>query len=186
MEEQKLTKKESYKLLDIARSAVSSRLIDGETELSTTLAGLQEKRGVFVTIHKHDELRGCIGIFASDKPLYKTVAEMALKAAFKDPRFSPLIYDELKEIVFEISVLSPLREIKEKRDIEIGRHGIYISKGASRGVLLPQVATEQGWDVDSFLSHTCLKAGLPKDEWKRDVKIEIFSAQIFSEKGDQI
>ena len=185
MEEQKLTKKERQELLNIARNSVFSYLDADGTEISSTLDGLQKKGGVFVTIHKDGDLRGCIGIFASEKPLYKTVAEMAAKAAFKDPRFSPLIYDELEEIDFEISVLSPLREIKDTQKIEIGKHGIYITKGASRGVLLPQVAIEQGWDVDTFLSHTCIKAGLPMDEWQRDVKIEIFSAQIFGEKENQ-
>ena len=183
--EEELTKEERRELLNIARSSVSSYLSAGGTEISSTLRGLQRKGGVFVTIHKHGDLRGCIGIFASEKPLYKTVAEMAAKAAFKDPRFSPLIHDELEEIDFEISVLSPLREINDTQEIEIGKHGIYITRGASRGVLLPQVASEQGWDLETFLSHTCIKAGLPMDEWQRDIKIEIFSAQIFAEKEDQ-
>ena len=183
--EEKLTKEERRELLNIARASVYSYLNASGADISSSLDGLQRKGGVFVTIHKHGNLRGCIGIFASDKPLYKTVAEMAAKAAFKDPRFSPLTNDELKEINFEISVLSPLREINDTKKIEIGIHGIYITKGTSSGVLLPQVATEQGWDLETFLSHTCIKAGLPMDEWQRDVKIEIFSAQIFSEKEDQ-
>ena len=183
--EEKLTKEERRELLNIARTSVSSYVNASGADISTSLDGLQRKGGVFVTIHKHGNLRGCIGIFASDNPLYKTVAEMAAKAAFKDPRFSPLTKDELKEIDFEISVLSPLREINDTKEIEIGRHGIYITKGASSGVLLPQVAIEQGWDLETFLSHTCIKAGLPMDEWQRDVKIEIFSAQIFAEKEDQ-
>lgn len=182
--EEELTKEERRELLNIARASVSSYLNDSGADICSTLDGLQRKGGVFVTIHKHGNLRGCIGIFASDKPLYKTIAEMAAKAAFKDPRFSPLSDDELKEIDFEISVLSPLKEINDINEIEIGRHGIYITKGASSGVLLPQVAIEQDWDLETFLSHTCIKAGLPIDEWQRDVKIEIFSAQIFSEKED--
>lgn len=185
MEEQKLTKKERQELLNIARNSVSSHLGAADTKIFTALDGLQRKGGVFVTIHKHGDLRGCIGIFASERPLYITVAEMATSAAFKDPRFSPLLDDELEEIDFEISVLSPLREISDTKEIEIGKHGIYITKGASRGVLLPQVAIEQGWDLETFLSHTCIKAGLPMDEWQRDIKIEIFSAQIFSEKEDK-
>ena len=183
--EEKLTKEERRELLYIARASVSSYLNASGADISSSLDGLQRKGGIFVTIHKHGNLRGCIGIFASDKPLYKTVAEMAAKAAFKDPRFSPLTNNELKEIDFEISVLSPLREINDTKKIEIGRHGIYITKGTSSGVLLPQVATEQGWDLETFLSHTCIKAGLSMDEWQRDVKIEIFSAQIFAEKEDQ-
>lgn len=183
--EEKLTKEEIRELLNIARASVSSYLNASGADISSSLDGLQRKGGVFVTIHKDGNLRGCIGIFASDNPLYKTVAEMAAKAAFKDPRFSPLTKDELKEIDFEISVLSPLREINDTKEIEIGRHGIYITKGASSGVLLPQVAIEQGWDLETFLSHTCIKAGIPMDEWQRDVKIEIFSAQILAEKEDQ-
>ena len=185
MEEEKLSKEERHELLQIARDTVSSHLKGEDAQISSSLDGLQRKGGTFVTIHKHGELRGCIGLFESDKPLYKTIANMAISAAFKDPRFSPLMPDELGEIDFEISVLSPLREIKDKQEIEIGRHGIYITKGLSRGVLLPQVATEQGWDLETFLSHTCMKAGLPMDEWQRDIKIEIFSAQIFGEKEDQ-
>lgn len=183
--EEELTIEEKHELLHIARSSVSSYLNTGDAVISSTLNGLQRKGGVFVTIHKSGDLRGCIGMFVSEKPLYKTVAEMAAKAAFKDPRFSPLTHGELEEIDFEISVLSPLREINDTQEIEVGRHGIYITKGASSGVLLPQVASEQGWDLETFLSHTCIKAGLPMDEWKRDIKIEIFSAQIFGEKEDQ-
>ncbi|MDT8317937.1 MAG: AmmeMemoRadiSam system protein A [bacterium] len=183
--EEELTKEERRELLNIARRSVSSYLnTAAAADTSNTLYGLQRKGGVFVTIHKHGNLRGCIGIFTSDKPLYKTVAKMAAKAAFSDPRFPPLTGDELKEIDFEISVLSPLKEIKDTKEIEIGRHGIYVTKGASSGVLLPQVASEQGWDLETFLSHTCIKAGLPTDEWQRGVKIEIFSAQIFSEREE--
>ena len=182
---EELTEEERRELLNIARESVSSCLTSDSTEIRSRLKRLQSKRGVFVTIHKHGNLRGCIGIFASDKPLYKTVAEMAEKAAFGDPRFSPITENELKEIDFEISVLSQLKEIKDISEIETGKHGIYITKGASRGVLLPQVAIEQGWDLETFLSHTCIKAGLPMDEWQRDVKIEIFSAQVFGEKKGQ-
>ncbi len=107
---------------------------------------------------------------------------MALSAAFRDPRFSPLTLDEVKDVDFEISVLSPLREIKDIDLIEVGKHGIYVTRGMQRGVLLPQVAVEYGWDVKTFLDQTCRKAGLPKDAWQQEgTTIEIFSAQVFGE-----
>lgn len=184
MEERELNSEEKGELLKIARTAVTYCLDDKQTEITSDLEGLQEKMGIFVTLHKNGALRGCIGVFTSDKPLYETAAEMALCAAFRDPRFPPLEAGEIEDVDFEISVLSPLREIEDIREIEIGRHGVYITKGLNRGVLLPQVAKEYGWDVDTFLEHTCLKAGLPADAWKEGAKIEIFSAQIFGEKGE--
>jgi len=182
MEERRLTPEEKVELLKIARMAVSSALEGKKFKAATTLEGLLQERGAFVTIHKNGALRGCIGTFFSNEPLFKTVESMAESAAFRDPRFSPVSKDEFQHIDLEISVLSPLREIADINKIEVGKHGIYVSKGHFRGVLLPQVATEYGWDRETFLSHTCQKAGLPLDEWKRGVKIEVFSAQIFGEK----
>jgi len=182
MEKEPLKNEEKKALLTIARSAVTNKIEGKKEESSSGLTSLERQGGAFVTIHKEGELRGCIGIFESNLPLYKTISNMACSAAFKDPRFSPLKKEELQLIDFEISVLTPLREIEDIREIEIGKHGIYITKGFYRGVLLPQVATEYGWDVETFLNHTCIKAGLPGNEWKKDVKIEIFSAQIFGEK----
>ncbi|MBE9537029.1 MAG: AmmeMemoRadiSam system protein A [Proteobacteria bacterium] len=183
MEEIKLTETEKIELLRIARQIVAGQFQGGSRAISTDMDGLQREGGAFVTLHKKGELRGCIGNFFSDKPLYKTVAEMALSAAFKDPRFSPLRENELDELDFEISVLSPLRQIEDAGEIEVGRHGIFITKGAKRGVLLPQVAREYGWDRETFLEHTCMKAGLPSDEWRHGAKIEVFSAQVFGEKA---
>ncbi len=141
---------------------------------------LQEKRGAFVTLHKSGMLRGCIGYIQPIKPLAFTIQEMAEAAAFRDPRFPPVTAEELKDLDFEISVLTPLRVIKDVNEIQVGKHGIYITKGNRSGVLLPQVATEQGWDRQKFLEHTCLKAGLSTNEWKDpETKIEIFSADIF-------
>lgn len=184
MEEVSLNDEEKHELLTIARNSVIS-VLEGKTfDLTTSLSGLRRNCGAFVSLRKKGELRGCIGTFESNKPLYETVVEMARSAAFKDPRFSPLQADELKEVDFEISVLSPLREIKDINEVELGRHGLNITKGFNRGVLLPQVATEQGWDLETFLSHTCQKAGLSPDEWKKGVKIEIFSALVFGEKEE--
>jgi hypothetical protein len=141
---------------------------------------LKENRGAFVTIHKKGELRGCIGYIEGRGPLYKTIVEMAEAAAFRDPRFTPVKEKELPELELEISVLTPLQKIKEANEIQVGKHGIYIKKGWFSGLLLPQVATEYGWDHLTFLEHTCQKAGLPSNAWKeKDTEIYIFSADIF-------
>jgi len=141
---------------------------------------LKEQRGAFVTLNKHGSLRGCIGYIEGYKPLYEAVAEMAEAAAFRDPRFMPLTQDEWKDIEIEISVLTPLERITDINQIKAGKHGIYIKKGFYSGLLLPQVATEYGWDRKTFLEQTCRKAGLPSDAWKEeDTVIYIFSADIF-------
>lgn len=141
---------------------------------------LKENRGAFVTIQKKRQLRGCIGYIEGHGPLHKTIEEMAEAAAFRDPRFSPVKEKELPELDIEISVLTPLKRIKDVNEIQVGKHGIYIVRGMWAGLLLPQVATEYGWDRLTFLEHTCQKAGLPPNAWKeKDIEIYIFSADIF-------
>jgi len=141
---------------------------------------LKENRGAFVTLHKKGQLRGCIGYLEGRGPLHRTVEEMAEAAAFRDPRFPPVTERELSELDIEISVLTPLKKVTDVNEIEVGKHGIYIKKGWYSGLLLPQVATEYGWDRKTFLEHTCLKAGLPSNAWKeKDTEIYIFSADIF-------
>jgi hypothetical protein len=141
---------------------------------------LTENRGAFVTIKQRGELRGCIGYIEGRGPLYKTIEEMAEAAAFKDPRFYPVSEKELPDLEYEISVLTPLQKIKDINEIEVGKHGIYIKKGWNSGLLLPQVATEYGWDRQTFVEHTCQKAGLPSNAWKdKTAEIYIFSADIF-------
>ena len=141
---------------------------------------LKENRGAFVTIHKKGQLRGCIGYIEGRGPLHKTIEEMAGAAAFRDPRFMPVTEKELPDLEIEISVLTPLRKITDVDDIEVGKHGIYLRKGGYSGLLLPQVATEYGWDRKTFLEHTCQKAGLPSQAWKDgNAEIYIFSADIF-------
>ncbi len=170
-------------LLQIARESIHAAV--GAGTCGGKLAGsgnLLLKRGCFVTIKMRGRLRGCIGMFTSDKPLYSTVRDMAIAAATKDPRFYPLTKDELGDIDLEISVLSPLKKIKSVEEIQVGIHGIYIEKNMFRGVLLPQVASEQGWDRTTFLEQTCLKAGLETDAWKNEADIYIFSAQIFGDR----
>ena len=141
---------------------------------------LQEPRGAFVTLHKEGMLRGCIGHIRADHPLHATIKDMAIAAAFEDPRFPPLSRKEFDKVDIEISVLTPFKKITDINAIEVGKHGIYIVKGFYSGLLLPQVATEYGWDRVTFLEHTCNKAGLPKDAWKeKDTEIYLFSADVF-------
>jgi uncharacterized protein len=178
-----LTENEQKELLRIARETIVAH-VSGQTipVVAKPSKGLNLKSGCFVTIKQKGELRGCIGNFVSDKPLYRLVQEMAMAAATQDPRFYPMKPADLDEFEVDISVLSPLKKISEATDIVVGTHGIYIIKNHCRGVLLPQVATEYGWDRDSFLRHTCIKAGLPDEAWKKDCEIYIFSAQVFGEK----
>lgn len=178
-----LSPSDQKELLQIARKAIADKLRHNRgEEIHTENAQLRLPRGVFVTLHLKGQLRGCIGTFQSSGELYKSVVSMARAAAFEDRRFPALREDELDEIDIEISVLSQLEEITDTEVIEIGKHGLYISRGFQRGVLLPQVASEHNWDRKTFLEHTCMKAGLPVNAWKEGAKIEIFSAQIFGEK----
>jgi AmmeMemoRadiSam system protein A len=133
-----------------------------------------------VTIKSCGNLRGCIGYVRGYLLFHETVKEMAIQAAFNDPRFEPVTRDEWKDMDFEISVLTPMKKIEDVDEIEVGIHGLYIEKGVHSGLLLPQVATEQRWDRTEFLEYTCYKAGLPKDAWKsKDTDIYIFSADVF-------
>ena len=178
-----LSELERNALLDIVRKTIEARLTGKSIpELPSCSEVLQEKRGAFVTLKKHDHLRGCIGYIEARKPLYKIVGEMALAAAFDDPRFPPLKPEELKDVAVEISILSPLREVKDINEIKVGTHGLYITKGFHSGLLLPQVAKEYGWDRLTFLRETCYKAGLQRDAWKeKDTKVFIFSAEIIDD-----
>jgi AmmeMemoRadiSam system protein A len=142
---------------------------------------LKEKRGAFVTLKVNDQLRGCIGYPLPYKPLWETITDVAISAATQDFRFESITLEELPDTKIEISVLSLPKPIKDIKEIEVGKHGIIISKGPYKGLLLPQVPVEWNWDLETYLSHGCLKAGLDEDEWKKGVDIEIFSAQVFSE-----
>jgi AmmeMemoRadiSam system protein A len=149
---------------------------------STGLDALEQERGAFVTLKEHGELRGCIGYVAPMKPLYMTVRDVAAMAAVKDRRFRPVSQSELGELEYEISVLSPLRRVLDIREITVGQHGLLVRNGDSEGLLLPQVASEEGWDRNTFLEQTCYKAGLPLQAW-RDAGTDIFrfSALVFGE-----
>jgi AmmeMemoRadiSam system protein A len=178
-----LTESDQQLLLQIARNAVQASLSGQTPRLPDVLQGtLNEPHGLFVSIHNGDALRGCIGNVHPASPLYLCVAECAVAAAIGDPRFMPMTADELPFVEFEISVLSPMERVLDIRNIQIGTHGLLVSKKNARGLLLPQVATMYGWDREQFLQETCKKAGLKPDDWKEGATIQCFSALIFSEK----
>jgi len=177
----KLTQEEKDHLKEIARLSIRSRLEHNpEPVLGIDSETLRTNCGAFVTLKIGEELRGCIGLIAAMKPLYESVIEMAQAAAFDDPRFGPLTKSEFDKIGIEISVLSPLKVIESLDEIEVGKHGIIIRRGYHSGLLLPQVATEYNWDRETFLRHTCLKAGLPYDAYlDPKSEIQIFTAEVF-------
>jgi AmmeMemoRadiSam system protein A len=177
-----LNKNQQKILLRLARQTIEHYLKSGKTpEVKIEEEYLKEKRGAFVTLKVNAQLRGCIGYPLPYKPLYETIIDVAISSATQDYRFQPLTYEELKETKIEISVLSLPELVKDVKEIEVGRHGIVISKGLNKGLLLPQVPLEYDWDLETYLSHGCLKAGLDEDEWKKGVQIEVFEAQVFSE-----
>jgi len=174
-------------LLQLARASIRAQL-KGEANPSLEGASplLGERRGVFVTLHRQGRLRGCIGFLEAVKPLGQAVVEMAAAAAFHDPRFRPLGEEELADLDVEISVLTPMQRLDRVENIEVGKHGLYLEKGPSRGLLLPQVAVEYRWDRTTFLEQTCTKAGLPPQAWKDpDIRIYTFTADIFSDHAEK-
>jgi AmmeMemoRadiSam system protein A len=176
-----LSPEDRQTLREIALRAIRSKCLKQPVpELPVTSLKLHEPWGAFVCLHKGGDLRGCIGMIEGFGPLHQTVKEMAIQAAFSDPRFCPLTPDEVDDLDLEISVLTPLQRIKDPAQIEIGRHGLLIRKKSHSGLLLPQVATDHGWDRGQFLEWTCRKASLPPQAWKdKDVEIYVFSADIF-------
>jgi AmmeMemoRadiSam system protein A len=172
-------------LLAIARAAIAERLGGGSAERPALRGVLAEPRGAFVTLRRRDdgELRGCVGRMVSEDALARTVAEMAVAAATEDGRFDPVAAGELPSLAIEISALGPLQEIAPQ-DVEVGRHGLMVRCEGRRGVLLPQVPVEHQWDRDTFLAHTCRKAGLPAEAWRRpDCQLLAFTATVFGEEG---
>ena len=164
-------------LLKIARDAIIYYLEDKiPSKLQGLDAELLQKLGAFVTLHKRGQLRGCVGQIVSDKPLHETVAEAAIAAATRDPRFHRVNRSEMPELEIEISVLSPLQPLKRMEDLEIGVHGLYIKDGEYSGLLLPQVATAHNWDRTQFLQQACKKAKLPDEAWQdvrdRDISVQ--------------
>nr|MBN2277798.1 AmmeMemoRadiSam system protein B [candidate division Zixibacteria bacterium] len=176
-----LTKTDKDYLRELAVESIRSALKRREPQYREPESWiLKENRGAFVTLKIRGMLRGCIGMIRAAKPLYETVLEMAREAAFGDPRFVPLSEDELDHLEIEISALSPLARVADLNDIQIGRDGLMVILGSHSGLLLPQVATENNWDLTTFLEQTCLKAGLPKISYRdKAAQIYKFSADIF-------
>jgi hypothetical protein len=179
-----LTPADKQALLKIARQTVEAEARDQALPAFTPESyspNLKEKAGAFVTLRTGRALRGCIGLFESDQPLYRVIQEMAVAASTQDPRFRPVQPGELKDIKIEISVLTPMRKITDIKEIQLGKHGILIQKGGRRGTFLPQVATETGWTLEEFLGHCAEeKAGLGWSGWKQ-ADIYIYEALIFEE-----
>lgn len=172
-------------LLSAAHAAIEAALRDGNNRVALGSirdlpANLKEPRAAFTTLHLDGQLRGCVGYVAAAKPLIETVAETAIAAAFTDPRFPAVTAGEAPRLKIEISVLSPPQPIRPD-EIVPGRHGLIVSLATRRGLLLPQVAPEHGWDALTFLAHTCAKAGLPADAWQKGATIEAFTAEVFGE-----
>ncbi len=167
-------------LLSHARESILRALKGDAPRDEGPTAHLNEKRGAFTTLHLDGALRGCIGYVEPLFPLFRTVGETARAAAFEDPRFFPLTAEELPRIKLEISVMSLLKPIAPE-DVVVGQHGLLVAQGMRRGLLLPQVAPEWGWNREEFLSQTCFKAGLPPDAWKRGATVEAFTAEVFGE-----
>ena len=176
-----LSEAEQQSLLRLARQAIEAIVLDTElTEFNCPEGPLTQQAGAFVTLHRSGRLRGCMGNIESPKPLHQTVCDCARSAALRDPRFDPVTAAEIPQLHIEISVLSPLEPARPDQ-IEVGRHGLLVSNGYQRGLLLPQVATKYHWDREKFLDETCLKAGLSSDAWRHGARIQVFTAQIFAE-----
>ena len=174
---------EQRELLRIARATLkeharSGKLPPGKPHRDRLLV----PAAVFVTLHRDGDLRGCIGTTSPDRPIYRAVQEMAVAAATRDPRFPPVGNDEIQAIDIEISVLGVLQRVASPTEIVIGRDGVVIEGRGHRGLLLPQVAVESGWDAQSFVERCCQKAGLSRDAWRTgDLEISVFPTQVFSE-----
>lgn len=184
---QDYTKEEKKELLALARTTIEIYLKNQTKEYPPTdNPRFMEKRGVFVTLHKEGDLRGCIGYPLPIKPLFEAIVDNAISAATEDYRFNPVTSGELKDIDIEISVLTVPETVASYKDVVVGRDGIIISKGFNKGLLLPQVPIEQGWNLEQYISYGCMKAGLSSDEWKKPgksiVSIETFQAIVFGEK----
>jgi AmmeMemoRadiSam system protein A len=179
-----LNEEQRKTLLRIARQSIAA-VLDGRSpdwKADDFDETLRQPAGAFVTLTREGDLRGCIGSIRAVEPLYKAVASSAVSAAFRDPRFPPLAPGELDHLELEISVMGPIERVTNIEEIVVGRDGLIISRGPYAGLLLPQVATEYGWDRETFVEQTCRKAGLPVDAWRaQDCRIEKFSALVFGE-----
>lgn len=189
-----LSRDERRSLLRLARASIEQalcgdRTLEARLEQTQLTPGLREPRGAFVSLKQHpkegqrkESLRGCIGCMAGREALYRTVINLASKAAFKDPRFAPLVADELPGVRIEISALTPMQPLGSTDDLLLGRDGVHLRQGTASAVFLPQVAPEHGWTVEVLLQQLALKAGLTQDAW-READLEVFTAEVFGD-GD--
>ena len=175
-----LTDNERSLLRRIAQNSIEHALFGKKEEILEIPENLKTKRGAFVCLKTKGELKGCIGYIREQMPLDETVKQMAVEAAFHDPRFVPLNESEWRDTQIEISVLTPMRKIESLEEIQIGIHGLYVENGINSGLLLPQVATENNWERDVFVEYACMKAGLPRTAWKSEkTDIYVFAADVF-------
>jgi AmmeMemoRadiSam system protein A len=176
------TDEERATLLQLAHDAILSVLENRDPQPFAPSPHLAEPRGAFTTVYSNRQLRGCVGYPTATVPLYQTVMETARASAFDDPRFAPVTLSEAQQLQISISVLSPVSPIRAE-DVIVGRHGLIISQHGRRGLLLPQVPIEHGWDRITFLEQTCHKAGLPLNAWNSGASIEAFTAEVFADPG---
>ncbi len=167
-------------LLKVAHAAIESAFTGESISRESPSPHLSEPRGVFTTLYCGGNLHGCVGHILAVVPLYEGVIDTARAAAFEDTRFPPIAPSEISRLRVSLSVLSPLHPIHPE-GVEVGRHGLLISLGHYRGLLLPQVPVEHGWDREIFLQQTCRKAGLPMNAWQTGASIEAFTAEVFGE-----
>jgi AmmeMemoRadiSam system protein A len=175
------SREERVWLLRVAHESILTAFDQKKFVIEPLTEHLEEPRGAFTSLHLRGQLRGCVGYVFPVTPLYRTVAETARAAAFDDSRFEPMSASEGPILEIEISVLSLLQPIAPE-EVEIGRHGLLITKGNRRGLLLPQVPLEHEWDRVTFLEQVCHKAGLASDSWQRGAKLESFTAEVFSDR----
>jgi AmmeMemoRadiSam system protein A len=180
-EQNEFSREERKLLLTLAHEAIVASLEHREVSLSPVPPHLTEPRGAFTTLYFRGDLRGCVGHVYPIDSLYRAVAETARAAAFEDARFWPITLHEAAELEISVSVLSPLRTVQPEL-VEVGRHGLLVSLHQHRGLLLPQVPIEHGWDRITFLEQTCRKAGLPLDAWQTGAQIEVFTAEVFGDR----
>ena len=187
------TEEEGEEGLKLARAAIVEQLSkNSRMQAPDNLpVSFEEKRGVFVTLNKHENLRGCIGYPYPIFKLEDAIIDAAISAALNDPRFPPVALDEFKDVTIELTILTTPQVLKVEpgklpEQIEIGKHGLIVKRGIYQGLLLPQVATENKWSAEEFLCQTCWKAGLPQDAWLlKDTEVSTFEGQIFKEKNDK-
>lgn len=169
-------------LLRIARDAIVAHVNAMPVVAVQGWEVLDRSSGVFVSIHKLGELRGCIGHIEADEPLGRVIPRCAVAACSEDPRFPPVSAAELPQLAVELSLLGPLDPVLTPEAIEVGRHGLVVERDWHRGLLLPQVATDWRWDRETFLAETCRKAGLPHDAWRHGAQLWTFEAEVFGER----